>query len=161
MNVAVCWAGPFPVQLHAHLSAQEVAADDFHWIDTTGDGNYWDALRRLWEDMRTVIVLEGDKFPAPGALQELWDCPNEWCSYPIPTREGGDPAAYPSLGCTKFDRTLMLSDPDLLRHVGELDLGLGVREWSRLDMGVAAFCENLTACHMHGAGRVEHRHPAN
>jgi hypothetical protein len=103
-------------------------------------------------------VLEQDKIPAPGALRDLWECPHEWCSYLVMMRGIAEAAPYPSLACSKFGRSLMVSDPDLMQKVGELDLGLGEREWSRLDMAVAAFCQNIAPVHWHKAGRVEHLH---
>jgi len=160
VNIVVVWANEWPRDLAHHLHDLGLY-EHIRWLDTTGPEGYWDVLRRLWEDQRTFVVLEADKFPDAGALQELWQCPHEWCSYPVPTREGSPRAPYPSLACTKFDRTLMVSDPDLMQKVGELDLGLGVREWSRLDMAVAGFCDNIAECHWHAGGRVEHRHVGN
>lgn len=160
MNVAVCWANVFPRDLAFHLTDIGVY-EHCRWLDTSGPQGYWDTLRRLWEDQQTVIVLEGDKFPAPGALQALWACDQSWCSYPVPMRAAGDAAPYPSLACTKFAAPVMRQVPDLMQWVGELDLGLGVREWSRLDMAIAGLLQPLLTCHMHEPGQVEHRHPTD
>jgi hypothetical protein len=153
LNVVVPFVH-FRPELRRALEADGIEA---RFIDTSGWQGYWIMLASMWEAGDTFIVLEQDKFPAPGALHELWECPRAWCTYPVPTRTGGV-SPYPALACTKFDASLMRADPDLMTKVGELDLGFGVREWSRLDLAVASFAENITECHWHRRGRVEHRH---
>lgn len=142
-------------QLPETLERQGVAAD---YVDTSGAEDYWAVLARYWDEGETFIVLEQDKIPAPGALIALWECAQPWCVYPVAMRGVAEVARYPTLSCAKFGASLMQADPDLLRKVGELDLGFGEREWSRLDMGIAAFCENITPAHWHEAGKIEHLH---
>jgi hypothetical protein len=116
-------------------------------------------LAEWWPRGETFIVLEQDKIPVRGALQELWQCGHLWCTFPVAMRGGGpDIAPYPSLACTKFDRELMERAPDLMQNVGTLDLGFGEREWSRLDLAIAGLLEPLCAPHWHARGRVMHLH---
>ena len=128
------------------------------YVSTHEPEGYWRCLAEAWEEGTSFIVLEGDKYPAPGALLELWECPGWWCTYPVPMRESEEPAPYPSLACTKFAWQLMTAAPLLMQHAGELDVGLGEREWSRLDLVVQGLLHNITEPHYHEAGRVEHRH---
>lgn len=128
------------------------------YVPTGEDDSYWRCLAEAWEEAETFIVLEGDKYPEPGALLELWVCPWQWCTYPVPMRDSEEPAPYPSLACTKFDAELMARAPLLLQQAGELDVGLGEREWSRLDLIVSGLLHVLAEPHYHQAGRVEHRH---
>ena len=157
MNIVIPYVD-WPSELSGHLYAQGLHSHVRLRNTSEADG-YWHLLATLWRAREKVIVLEADKFPARGALLELWQCPHEWCTYPVAMRGSGEPAPYPSLSCTKFDSTLMAAYPDVLEHAGELDLGLGVREWSRLDMAIAGLLEGADAtCHWHEPGRVEHRH---
>ncbi len=145
----------FPVELHRLLEAEGVNA---RYVSTHEPDGYWRCLAEAWEEAESFIVLEGDKHPAPGALLELWVCPWSWCTYPVPMRESEEPAPYPSLACTKFDAELMARAPLLMQAAGEIDVGLGVREWSRLDLVVQGLVHQLAEPHYHEAGRVEHRH---
>lgn len=129
-----------------------------HYVATHEPDGYWRCLHDAWSDGGSFIVLEGDKFPAPGALHELWDCPHLWCVFPVAMRDTDAVSPYPSLACAKFDATLMALAPTLMDDVGDVDVGLGEREWSRLDMVVAGLVSNLTDVHMHAPGRVDHRH---
>jgi len=128
------------------------------YMSTVEHDDYWRCLYDVWAEGETFIVLEGDKYPAPGALRELWNCPHLWCIFPVPMRGTDVVSPYPSLACAKFDAELMLAAPMLMDAVGDVDLGLGQREWSRLDLAVAGFTSNIAACHTHEPGFVEHRH---
>ena len=108
-------------------------------------------------------MLEQDKIPAPGLLQEMWDCDQKWCTTPVSMRGVEEASPYPSLSCTKFDGWLMRQYPQLMEDVGMLDLGGGEKEWSRLDLGIAALLQGHWSlrpftCHYHPGGRVEHLH---
>jgi hypothetical protein len=128
------------------------------FVATHEPDGYWRCLLDAWAENESFIVLEGDKHPTPGALAELWECPHLWCVYPVSMRDSTEPSPYPALACAKFDSSLMLHAPLLMEHVGEVDVGLGEREWSRLDMVVAAFLSNLAVAHYHDVGRVAHHH---
>lgn len=126
--------------------------------DTSDDGAYWQLLHDLWAAGETVIVLEQDKVPAPGLLAELWGCPDLWCTTPVPVRNTTSCADYPTLSCVKFDAMLMAAVPLLIDDVGTIDYGFGVREWSRLDLGVAALLQTRFVPHWHEGGRIQHLH---
>jgi hypothetical protein len=115
-------------------------------------------LAEWWSRGETFIVLEQDKVPIRGALQELWQCGHLWCIFPVAMRGTATVAPYPSLSCAKFDSELIALDPDLLVKVGTLDLGFGEREWSRLDLAIAGLLAPLCAPHWHARGRVMHLH---
>jgi hypothetical protein len=127
------------------------------FVDTSGPTAYWETLAAAWDAGQTFIVVEQDKIPEPGLLEELWECPHVWCSVATAMRDSDQPASYPSLSCTKFSSTLMAAYPTLLEDVGRLDLGLGEKEWSRLDMGIAGLLGRTEIPHWH-EGVVEHKH---
>ena len=82
MNVVVPYVKLEPA-LMAALLEQEVPA---LYRETTGSTGYWSLLAELWAKGETFILLEQDKIPAPGLLQELWDCEYPWCSTPVSMR---------------------------------------------------------------------------
>lgn len=153
MNIVVPYT-VWPAELHEHLFQQGMHP---HYADTSQPEGYYLLLSRLWATRETVLVLEADKFPAPGVLAELWRCPEPWCTVAVAMRGTEEPAPYPSLSCTKFASRLMYLVPDLMEHVGELDLGLGAREWSRLDLAIHGLLDPYGSVHYH-EGLVEHRH---
>jgi hypothetical protein len=128
------------------------------FVDTSGPEAYWQILSDYWAKCETFIVLEQDKVPEPGLLREMWDCPFSWCSAQVPIQGSDKCSPYPSLSCTKFGQRLMDEFPDLLEEVGKIDFGFGLKEWSRLDLGISALLSIESEVHWHGEGRVEHLH---
>jgi hypothetical protein len=147
---------------YVRLHPKTVEALELDWIEATfvnteGPEAYWETLRDWWVKGETFIVVEQDKIPEPGLLRKLWDCPEAWCSAEAAMRGVEQGSPYPSLSCVKFGQPLMDDYPELLDHVGGLDLGLGAKEWSRLDLGIAGLLGTSWVPHWH-EGRVEHLH---
>jgi hypothetical protein len=129
------------------------------FVGTGGHDGYWSALSWAWRGGESFVVVEADKVPERGLIAEMWRCDSVWCVARSEMRGIHGYAPYPSLSCVKFGEMLTAAAPDLLTEVGGLDLGLGVREWSRLDLGIAGLLEGrygfLPCWH---SGLVEHRH---
>jgi hypothetical protein len=106
----------------------------------SSDQSYWELLVELWRG-ETFIVVEHDIVPTQEQLQEIWDCPEEWCSRPY---RMGD-IETTALGCTKFDSRLMRRMPDLVESILEQH-----RHWSGLDSMIVAG--------LHRRGAKEHEH---
>lgn len=152
MNLLV----PF-VDLHPDVcdALLEFEAD---YVDTSAPGAYWQILADYWARKETFVVVEQDKLPEDGLVQELWDCDRAWCAVRTPMRDTDESAPYPSLSCTKFGGSVMAKLPDLMLWVGDIDFGLGKKEWSRLDLGIAALLQtHWGKPHWHD-GVVEHLH---
>jgi hypothetical protein len=129
------------------------------FVETTGHDGYWCALAWAWQQGESFVVVEADKIPEAGLIGEMWGCASPWCVARSSMRDSTECAPYPSLSCVKFGSELMALAPGLLTEVGELDLGLGVREWSRLDLAIAGLLEGrygVAPCWHEGL--VEHRH---
>lgn len=155
MRVVVPYVRLEPEVYDALISERIHAA----YVRTEAPDGYWTLLRDLWKQQGSFIVLEQDKVPAHGLLDELWGCPNPWCTVPVPMRGTDRCADYPTLSCTKFGAELMKSDPHVMDDVGEIDLGDGPREWSRLDLAIAGRLSPWDP-HWHEGGRVQHLHRA-
>lgn len=73
--------------------------------------DYSRLLRQMWREGETFVIVEQDILPWPGAIEELFYCPGQWCSCSYPY--GGAPGIYHMLGCTKISSQLMLNTPHL------------------------------------------------
>jgi hypothetical protein len=149
---------PYVRLSNATVAAVHAAGADVAFVETPGPTGYWQALADMWGRRRAVIVLEQDKVPEPGLLAKLWACPSDWCVVNAPMRDSSERAPYPSLSCVKFSGSLMAAYPDLLGCAGELDLGFGEKEWSRLDMVVAGLLGGRGWEPHYHEGVVQHLH---
>lgn len=76
-------------------------------------------FRQLWNEGQPFILVEHDIIPWPGALGELWTCPEPWCGFPYILY--GEPRSF--LGCTKFDPS----------RLGDCPLSGDLTEWQKID----------------------------
>jgi len=83
------------------------------------DFSYDQLFRRLWDARQPFILVEHDIIPFPGALRELWMCPEPWCGFPYYVF--GELRSY--LGCTKFDPS----------RLGECPLPDDLMPWQTID----------------------------
>jgi hypothetical protein len=79
------------------------------YVDVSEPDAYLGLLRRLWVEGATVIVVEHDVVPWPGALEEVWNCPCAWGSYSYHMH--GGIGIYHGFGCTKLTAELMKQTP--------------------------------------------------
>ena len=158
------------VVAYCHLHPKTVGAvfdsvdelDDLIWADTShSDSAYYDLIADHWKQGETFVVLEQDKIPDTGALRELHDCPEPWCTYPVPMAHNGEPCDFVSLSCTKFGADLMKRYPNLMERVGQIEMGRGLKHWDRLDMNIAGQLFPRQAPHWHENGRIGHEHQPN
>lgn len=74
----------------------------------------WDAYRRgmrdKWQEGESFIVLEQDVAPWPGALTQLWECPEPWCAFP---EMHTFVMNHTNLGCVKFGERFIAEHPTL------------------------------------------------
>ncbi len=101
-----------------------------------GDYDYDLLLRRLWKEGSPFVIVEHDIVPWPGAIDELWACPEPWCGFPYQVL--GGMRSY--LGCVKFDPG----------HLGAVPLPVEPTEWSRIDRSIDR--------RLVGLGLRQHRH---
>ena len=91
------------------------------------DDSYFNLLAGLWAEGERFIIIEHDVLPWPGAVEELWNCPADWCSYTYKMRGyHGDYGIHHSLGCTKFGEGFMSEVPDMFLRFDSTD-------WKHLD----------------------------
>lgn len=95
------------------------------------DTDYYELLRNLWGDKQTFITVEHDIIPFEGAIQELLDCPHDWCGFPYEYPPFG---TYVGMGCGKFAAGIMKRHPRALIDISEWhDDKHPRRHWCRLD----------------------------
>ncbi len=78
-----------------------------------GDGSYHDLLRECWRGGETFAVVEHDIVCWPGALQELANCEEQWCTLPYYCSVGW---IVDGLGCVKFGESLLALYPEFLNE---------------------------------------------
>lgn len=86
-------------------------------LDKTWDyGRYFQAR---WKDGESFINVEHDIVPTTEKLQELWDCPNDFCfaGYIYPGQPDRVDVAH--LGCAKISRHLIENNPDIFDELPE------------------------------------------
>ena len=98
---------------HARILPETRAALDhsgYEWIaaDVTGsDTAYTELLQKLWRVGETFAIVEHDIVPWRGALEQLDECPRDWCSFDYPF--GG--SMHAGLGCARFRDSLLAAYP--------------------------------------------------
>lgn len=98
------------------------------------DEDYWGVLAVLWAKRETFCVVEHDVLVRHDTLDELENCPEAMCAFPVPYF--WSPVAV-SLACVKFSAEVIARHPDLMQRVGEMsDEGHPPRHWCRLDMWI-------------------------
>lgn len=71
----------------------------FNYCDPQDEHAYRDSLAALWAKGEQFINLEGDVAPWPGALTELWECPQPWCVFAYLIHQAMNANG---IGCVKF-----------------------------------------------------------
>lgn len=80
---------------------------DATYIQMLDEGHYSRLLADLWRAGGSFILLEHDVLPWPGALRQLWDCPENYCAFPY--RLSG--CVGLAMGCNKFSTNLLKAYP--------------------------------------------------
>ena len=93
---------------------------------------YWDLLERLWSEQRGFILLEEDVLPAPGLIDQMWACSQEWCSVSYAGEQNAGIRA--SIALVKFSTSLLRRVPDAMERAIRL---CPERAWSLLDVALA------------------------
>lgn len=100
---------------------------DVAYMDVSADTDaYRRLLRDLWNEQTTVVMVEHDIVPWPGAIEELAGCMGLWCSCAY--RLGGGYGVYHGFGCTKISADLMRLVPHVWDEPGSWDV-LDQRLW--------------------------------
>lgn len=77
----------------------------------TDDYAYSRLLKHLWDEGETVVIVEQDIVPWPGAVEELCCCVGLWCTHTY-YHSGGIGVSH-MLGCAKLSAELIQSLPGL------------------------------------------------
>jgi hypothetical protein len=144
------------------------------FVDVTGDVTaYFTVLTRQWESGHGFLLLEEDVAATPALIQELWDCPSEWCSaffwlYDGAVMDGQTRPAHPrryrvsdTLALNRFGTSLLRRAPGVMRDAAARTNG--VKHFNQLDLslvhegGVLQNHPYIAKPHVHGP--VDHRTP--
>lgn len=115
---------PFTGELHPVVrDVMSEQIPDVQFCPIEGDHGYQLLLRRLWRQRKSVVIVEHDILPWPGAIPELWQCSCRWGAYSYQLH--GGIGIYHGFGCAKLTGELMEIVPNIWE--GEL------AHWSQLD----------------------------
>lgn len=95
---------------------------DVTYVRLTDDDGYRRLLQRLWQIGETVILIEQDIVPWPGAAEELYSCMGLWCACAY--KLFGGYGIFHGFGLTKLSAELMRQLPSVWDTPGH---------WSTLD----------------------------
>lgn len=113
---------------------------DFELVLMEHEYSYSDMFTRLWKDNAGFVSIEHDIVPWPGAIDQIQECLNPWCSYEYPLAPG---TLRPALGCIKVSDWLVFHYP-LLYKVWDN------KEWNYLDGSVCSTLEGVAGqTHIH------------
>jgi hypothetical protein len=144
LRVVVPYANLYPETRAALEADGHVHAE---YIRTGGEVfDYYNLLKQLWASQEGFVIVEQDIVPWPGAIQLLWDCPENWCGYAYELSVGF--GAY--LGCTKFSDDLVAENPSIIETIARLpNHGMPPRHWARLDTRLKEVLEDYAKQKMH------------
>ncbi len=110
------------------------------YVDVSGsDDAYWALLAELWKAGREFCIIEHDVVPGRGSLDELEDCPGDWCSFAVAYGTG----AHAGLGCVKFSTRLLGQLPYALERIeARCDDTHPPKHWCRLDAWLNEYLRN-------------------
>lgn len=127
VKTIVPYAGRFPIEQLGLLREQGI---DPIYLEMDNADGYWSLLKSLWNQGDTIIVVEHDIWPWPGATQEIAECSKPWCAFAYHRYfDQEHPRSlhdYFGFGCVKFGTELMLRTARIWRECADT-------HWSKLD----------------------------
>ena len=150
MTVHVPFAGPsWPIHAVKLALKQDGVAASFEHM--TSDDSYFQMMERLWAKGEAFTIVEHDVVVHPGAIQELANCAQPWCTFPYYCSVGW---IIDGLGCTKFSADLIAKYPECLKEPFP-DCCAHTRFYCGLDRLIAHRMEQLgVKPHVHMPGVV-------
>ncbi len=146
MNIHVPYTKLQPVTIQALAGYQVTLAK------VEGPYGYRSYFRDRWRAGETFISVEHDVVPWPGALEQLWACPELWCVYGYHDNDNfADPAVtgFPYLGCVKFSAELIAATPRAWAHNPCDCHDQHPEDWVTLDRHIAHMLRPVWAPHQH------------
>ena len=115
---------------------------DYEYIPIPLDDNegYWQFFKDRWDNGRKFISVEQDIGFYPGALEAIWNCPANWCTYGYDMIGVLDhPGSTPPLGLVKFNdifigQTKTMFDELPSRNWRDMDSG--INNWVKATKGM-------------------------
>ncbi len=99
-----------------------------HYVELDGwPGAYARYWQHRWTEARRFINVEHDVVVWPGALRQLWECPEPWCAYGYHLNDDfadRERTSFPYLGCVKLSAELIVATQGLWD---------GATDWLTLD----------------------------
>lgn len=78
-----------------------------------GYADYW--VER-WQEGRKFINVEQDVVPHKSVLEEMWDCPEDYCICQYAYPWAGSPIDHSPIGCAKFSEHFIAAHQGIMLH---------------------------------------------
>jgi hypothetical protein len=117
------------------------------WSDTA----YWQLLRDLWEHKEPFVIVEHDVVIHEQVIDGFARCGLPWCLHAYGRHRYPDRLLTNSLGCVRFNTSLMEDHPDLVIEAGRFVTGMPHRHYIHLDDCIFQVLKRLTygEAHVH------------
>ncbi len=150
MNVIVPFATAASMLPAVRLALRQDGVDaDYRHM--AAEESYYGLMVEQWRKGETFTVVEHDIVCWPGAIQELANCPEQWCTLPYYCSVGW---IIDGLGCTKFGESLIARHPNFFEEPFP-DCCRHTKHYCGLDRLIAHRMEDLgLKPHVHGPGVV-------
>jgi hypothetical protein len=113
MKIVLAYVPPMSAKV---VIALNKTGREFERVNVSkSDEHYWRLFDKLWKAGEEFVNIEQDIVVSPTILDELENCPAEWCSVAYPYLNG----QYPGLGCVRFRAALLQRRPNAVIEAGE------------------------------------------
>jgi hypothetical protein len=122
---------------------------------SSSEYSYFAMFRDEWRKKQTFCIIEQDVVPTMKGIESLQRCNHLWCGCPYFI--GGQYAVC--LGCTRFDKQLMVRYPNLPEQVSALRQGdIPPTIWWRMDVNIAELLMKFLGHNVHNHSRHRANH---
>lgn len=83
------------------------------FVDVHGDWSYLNYFKQRWLEGETFINIEHDVVPWLGAIEEIWNCPHDWCCFTYYCMPGEPHPPPTPIGLVKFSEAFIKQIPDV------------------------------------------------
>jgi hypothetical protein len=152
VNVYVAYHQPDDLALTALRVALEMDGIAATFVQTLAEDAYFNLWKELWDKGERFVLIEGDILPWPGAIQQVWDCPENWCGFPMYIHG----FIQHSLGaCPKFSAELLAQTKgamDAARDLTAMGIYSPPTTWRGIDTRLmyVLMRSGLHGAHLHG-----------
>lgn len=120
-------------------------------VEMKGDDAYLNYFKQRWDDANPFINCEHDTVFWHGAIDELEECPEEWCAFGVNETDSFADGTTATLALMKFSEQFIGAHPNLWTQMETADVcWQHLPKWQWCDLWLQHYMnmKNVT-CHQH------------